>query len=236
MTDMSKYSAHWHQQQTIDRQEASLVLLRAQLITVQRELELYKPICLNCDRDRPCMTDEEAAKFETGIPCTFEPTPKMLFERVRKLQLEDNMNDLKLPWTQDDMLNEEGVFQIRDVDNALVARVECGTTFYEDVMKASAQADVIVRAVNNTYEKIQVEKRINDTSMTEAAKKIEELRESQKQLFDYIDRMRENVEMVAANMAYNCGLGVSEWEAFIDRTPQYVLWKEAVELLKERKK
>lgn len=72
--------------------------------------------------------------------------------------------------------------------------------------------------------------------MIEGAAKVEELRESREYLFAYIDRVREDIEMVAANMSYRCGLGASEWEAFIDRTPQYALWKEAVELLKERKK
>jgi len=44
-------------------------------------------ICLLCGRDKPCMTDEEAiAEGCPGKPCTFDPTPRELFDENKRLK------------------------------------------------------------------------------------------------------------------------------------------------------
>jgi DNA repair exonuclease SbcCD ATPase subunit len=51
-------------------------------------------ICLLCGRTEPCTTDaEEIAKGGPGAPCTFDPTPKQLWENNKKLR--SNNTDLR---------------------------------------------------------------------------------------------------------------------------------------------
>lgn len=54
-----------------------------------KKLEHYpfEPICLLCGRLTPCMTDEEgAANGGPGAPCTFEMTPRELFDHCKYLR------------------------------------------------------------------------------------------------------------------------------------------------------
>ena len=55
------------------------------------ELEAHyklEHICLICGRNEPCMTEADLQPGDPGIPCTFDPTPRELFDdnkRVRQL-------------------------------------------------------------------------------------------------------------------------------------------------------
>lgn len=80
MSDMDVGSAYWHQQQTINR-------LHQHVATLTAELAQYKPLCLLCGRETPCMTNEDGiANGGPGRPCTFDPTPKEMVERIKVLQ------------------------------------------------------------------------------------------------------------------------------------------------------
>lgn len=63
-----------------------LLALAARVQELEQQRIQYGPICLNCGKAEPCMTDEEAAQHGASIPCTFDPAPKVLFERCKQLQ------------------------------------------------------------------------------------------------------------------------------------------------------
>lgn len=68
-------------------------------------------------------------------------------------------------------------------------------------------------------------------SMDATAKKLTLLANHGHELVEVLDDVREDIEWEAAEMSYQCGLGVGEWEAFIDRTKYYRHWKAITELL-----
>jgi hypothetical protein len=41
-----------------------------------------KRICLVCGLSDPCMTEADLKPGDPGVPCTFDPTPKELFDRL----------------------------------------------------------------------------------------------------------------------------------------------------------
>lgn len=53
----------------------------------------YGPICLNCGKDKPCMTEEEANIHGASIPCTFDPAPKEIWQRWK--DAEQQLTSLK---------------------------------------------------------------------------------------------------------------------------------------------
>ena len=67
-------------------------VLRAAIVTLLAENDrlrerlgpLADPLCLLCGEKAPCMTEAEAlANGGPGVPCTFDPTPKQLWEAYR---------------------------------------------------------------------------------------------------------------------------------------------------------
>jgi len=46
-------------------------------------LKQYEPVCLVCGKSEPCMTEADIKPGDPGIPCTFDPTPKQLYERLK---------------------------------------------------------------------------------------------------------------------------------------------------------
>ena len=66
----------------------------------------FEPICLLCGRLTPCMTDEEGIKNGGSVkPCTFEPTPKQLFDECERLrqkikELENVRDKLTKRWEE----------------------------------------------------------------------------------------------------------------------------------------
>lgn len=50
-------------------------------------------------------------------------------------------------------------------------------------------------------------------------------------LIEVLEQIRESIEMEAADIANECGLGAGEWEAFIHRTRPYQQWKQICALL-----
>lgn len=46
-------------------------------------------ICLICGATTPCMWQEDLQPEEPGVPCTFDPTPLQLFQRLRVVEREN---------------------------------------------------------------------------------------------------------------------------------------------------
>lgn len=69
----------------------------------------FEPICLLCGRLTPCMTDEEGIKNGgPGKPCTFEPTPKQLFDDCERLR-----NGIKIS----NNLLAQKILKIKELEN-----------------------------------------------------------------------------------------------------------------------
>lgn len=72
----------------IRKHDAALRLTIAQQAQRIQELEdqriRYGPICLNCGKDKPCMTEAEANQHGASIPCIFDPAPKELWQRCEQ--------------------------------------------------------------------------------------------------------------------------------------------------------
>lgn len=62
--------------------------LRARLAEVEKDCVKYGPICLVCGRigSQPCMTEDEANKHGASTPCTFDPSPKAIWEENKRLK------------------------------------------------------------------------------------------------------------------------------------------------------
>ena len=54
----------------------------------------------------------------------------------------------------------------------------------------------------------------------------EQLREQNRVLREALEEFCKATEYVASRMAYQCGLGAGEWEAFIDQTNYYKQYKQ----------
>ena len=88
MGDMGVGSQHWYDQKIIDT-------LHGQVAALTMELAQYRPLCLLCGRDTPCMTNEEGmANGGPGRPCTFDPTPAEMVERIKLLQRQKRIHDI----------------------------------------------------------------------------------------------------------------------------------------------
>ena len=55
---------------------------------------------------------------------------------------------------------------------------------------------------------------------------VDALREQNRVLREALKQFCDATETVAARMAYQCGLGAGEWEAFIDQTNYYQQYKQ----------
>jgi len=44
------------------------------------ELKGFGQLCLICGKEEPCMKESDLKPTDPGIPCTFDPTPKQLFD------------------------------------------------------------------------------------------------------------------------------------------------------------
>jgi len=60
------------------------------LIAEVRRLRAMMPpsICLVCGADEPCMTEADLKPGDPGVPCTFDPTPRELWEKFCELRAE----------------------------------------------------------------------------------------------------------------------------------------------------
>ena len=63
---------------------AELILLRAENAKLKRYP--FKPICLNCGALEPCVTAADLKPGDPGIPYTFDPTPRRLFDENARLR------------------------------------------------------------------------------------------------------------------------------------------------------
>jgi hypothetical protein len=66
-----------------------LVEMRERIEKLESKLGalLADNICVLCGRSEPCMTDADLGPDDPGVPCTFDPTPRQLWEenvRLRK--------------------------------------------------------------------------------------------------------------------------------------------------------
>lgn len=76
-----------------------------ELKELRERLRTYEAdrICLNCGRTEPCMTEADLdLNVPAGVPCTFDPTPRELFEENKRLraliaQHEDTIHRLSEP-------------------------------------------------------------------------------------------------------------------------------------------
>ena len=78
----------------------------------------YGPICLNCGKDAPCMTEADANQHGGSVPCTFDPAPKELWQRCQRLTHEvarltlardEAMTERKMHESQHALLFQENV-------------------------------------------------------------------------------------------------------------------------------
>jgi hypothetical protein len=50
---------------------------------LRAELLLATRMCLICGRSEPCMTEADLKPGDPGVPCTFDPTPKELWDKLQ---------------------------------------------------------------------------------------------------------------------------------------------------------
>lgn len=68
----------------VDREMAlreEVVRLKARMYPLDEE-----PMCLVCGASTPCMDESELKPSDPGIPCTFDPTPRQLYEECKSLR------------------------------------------------------------------------------------------------------------------------------------------------------
>jgi hypothetical protein len=78
----------------LKRKDASLAYeaARAPLLERIRKLEhklgplLADNTCLLCGRSKPCMTESDLKPNDPGVPCTFDPTPRQLWDDNKRLR------------------------------------------------------------------------------------------------------------------------------------------------------
>lgn len=68
-----------------DHDQRATIEAQAQRIATLEALRVkYGPICLNCGKAEPCMTEAEANQHGGSIPCTFDPAPRELWDRCKQ--------------------------------------------------------------------------------------------------------------------------------------------------------
>lgn len=86
----------------------------------------FEPICLNCGALEPCMAEADLKPGDPGIPCTFDPTPRQLFDQNAALrakvavlggELQDRTQVLE------ELTRRYGAEHFSDIVSAIEARV-----------------------------------------------------------------------------------------------------------------
>lgn len=117
--------------------------LTAKLATLQAQLAAWQTgkmhICLLCGRDKPCMTDEEAiAEGGPGKPCTFDPTPRELFDENKRLKAQlAALTTAHQSWTEVNARLREALKMIEAI---ICDRKLCGHFLAEEIREQTRHA------------------------------------------------------------------------------------------------